>query len=46
VRIAPDLRRSEYRDVDEKLIRHPVDPAHEPSRAALAEHNAACTWLT
>lgn len=46
VRIAPDLRGSEYEDFDERQVRRPVDAVHAPSRAALTEHNAACTWLT
>jgi putative restriction endonuclease len=46
VRIAPDLRGSEYEEFDERQIRRPIDAVHAPNRAALAEHNAACTWLT
>lgn len=46
VRVAPDLLGSEYEDFDERQIRHPIDVVHSPNRTALAEHNAACTWLT
>jgi hypothetical protein len=45
VRVAPDLRGSEYEDFDERQIRRPVDPAHSPDRSALSAHNALCDWL-
>jgi putative restriction endonuclease len=45
VRVAPDLRGSEYEDYDERQIRRPVDAGHVPMREALVEHNTLCTWL-
>lgn len=45
VRTAPDLRGSDYEDVDERLIRRPSDPSHRPNGKALEEHNEACGWL-
>lgn len=46
VRIAPELRSSEYEEFDQRQIRRPVDVRHAPNRQALAGHNAACGWLT
>ena len=45
VRVAPDLRGSEYEKFDERQIHRPVDADHWPLREALAEHNSACGWL-
>lgn len=45
VRVAPDLRGSEYEEFDERQIGRPVDVRHAPLREALAEHNSRCRWL-
>ncbi|TYP90798.1 hypothetical protein BD833_101517 [Blastococcus xanthinilyticus] len=45
VRVAPDLRGSEYEEFDERQIRRPIDAGHVPLREALAEHNSFCGWL-
>ncbi len=45
VRVSPELRGSEYEDFDERQIRRPLDGAHTPDRAALAQHNGLCDWL-
>jgi putative restriction endonuclease len=45
VRVAPDLRGSEYEEFDERQIRRAADAAHAPKRDALTEHNGLCDWL-
>ncbi|MGY1805021.1 HNH endonuclease [Blastococcus sp. SYSU D00922] len=45
VRVAPELRGSEYEEFDERQIRRAVNPTHAPSSNALAEHNKLCDWL-
>ena len=45
VRVAPELRGSEYQEFDERQIRRPADVGHAPLRDALAEHNSFCAWL-
>jgi putative restriction endonuclease len=46
VRVAPELRGSEYEEFDERQIRRPLESEHLPNRTALAEHNALCVWLS
>lgn len=46
VRVAPDLRGSEYEEFDERQVRRPTDASYVPNVAALADHNEACGWLT
>jgi putative restriction endonuclease len=46
IRVAPELRQSEYEDFDGRQIRRPLDSAHAPDPSALAEHNGLCDWLT
>lgn len=46
LRVSPDLADTPYWPLDQQQVSIPSDPALQPNRQLLAEHNAACAWLT